>query len=73
MLRSGERGAFGLEVMAPAPAGHQTMPIQYGMHSADGRQRNAQAQTFDLLTDLGSTPAGVLLAQLNNQGLDLEG
>src|ERR1700689_1045535 len=49
------------------------MAIQYGMHGADGRQRYAQAQAFDLLADLGSTPAGVLSAQLHDQGLDLEG
>src|ERR1700686_2336909 len=71
-IRSGEAGALRLEVLAPAAAGHQAMPIQYRMHGADGRQRNAQAPAFDLLADLGSTPAGVLLAQLNNQRLDLE-
>jgi hypothetical protein len=48
------------------------MPIQYRMYGADGRQRNAQALALDLLADLGSAPAGVLLAQLNNQGLELE-
>src|SRR5580692_483235 len=40
MIGAGKTCAFGLEVITLAAAGHQAMAIQYGMHSADGRQRN---------------------------------
>ncbi len=60
-------------MVTPAAAAHQAMAIEYGVHGADGRQRNPQVAPFDLLADLRRTPAGVLFAQMYDQGLDLEG
>src|SRR5882757_5481667 len=48
------------------------MPVQHRMHGTDGGQRDLRVPPFDLLADLRSSPAGVLLLQLHDQLLDLK-
>jgi len=49
------------------------MPIEHGVHSANGREVDVAVTAADLLADLWRSPARVLLAQPHDQLLDLEG
>jgi hypothetical protein len=60
-------------VEASTTSCNETVPIQDRVHGADGRKRDLAMQTSQLLPDLRCTPAGVLLLQLYDQLLDLEG
>ena len=48
------------------------MPMQHRMHGADGRQLDLVVHAPQLLADLRRTPARMLLAQPQNEGLDLQ-
>src|SRR5688572_26449519 len=49
------------------------MPIEHGVHGADRGRLNAEVQAPELLADLRRAPARVLLLQLHDPRLDLEG
>src|SRR6185312_5328946 len=60
-------------VDASATAFDQAVPIQDGVHGADGRTVHLGVLPAQPLANLGSTPAGVLLLELHDELLDLEG
>jgi hypothetical protein len=48
------------------------MPIEHGMHGADGGGLQVRVATLELLADLGRTPARVLALEGDDQRLHLE-
>src|SRR6516165_4736357 len=71
-VRARERGALGL-VDSSAATPDQAVPIEDRMHGADRRAVHLRVLPAQAFTDLRSTPAGVLLFELDDGLLDLEG
>ena len=68
--RPRERRALGL-VAAPAPTRDQTLPVEDGVHGADGRARQGGIPPPEFLPDLRGAPAWILSLEPHNQLLDL--
>jgi hypothetical protein len=71
-MRARELRALGL-VASAARSIDQTVPIEHGVHGADGRQLDLAVLAADLLPVLRSALARVLALELQDQVLDLEG
>ena len=60
--------------IAPTPAAlHQAMAVEHGVDGADGGTMDIRIEPSQPLADLGCARGGLVLFQVEDQGLDLKG